>query len=259
MKATLGARVFEKVVDPSCPWNLPRLKVKFRKYPYKMTSAEWKGLLARANQGDAEAEWEVAERYSDGCRDRSGKILVRYSARKAAEWFRRSAEHGFAPAQNTLGVVLSDRKTGETNRHEALAWLKKAFRGGDSCAANNIARTYRENGNLRRAVYWFRKSLASGDDGAYVQLGIHNYWGKGAGIDHMAAVGCFRKAIRGRSISEGERDDAFFYLGMAYLEGKGVRKSSRTAQRLLQQANVDNDHPAAFRLLNQMTKRATKR
>lgn len=213
MKAPIGTINSASVIDPRWPWKLSKPRFEFASYPYRMTLAEWKDLLARASQGEAALQWEVAARYDDGCKDRSGRILVRKSARKAAEWYRRSAEHGFAPAQNTLGVLLGDGRGVEKNPRDALTWLRKAFRQGDSSAATNIALTYRENGLLRAAVHWLRKSALSGDDGAFVQLGVHYYWGKGARIDHTAAVRCFRKAIKGKSISETERDDAHFYLG----------------------------------------------
>jgi hypothetical protein len=80
------------VIDSKSPWKLPRVNREFPPYRCTMGAAEWKALLARAKQGDAEAEWEVAERYDDGCKDKAGKIPVRRSARKRAAWLQRSAE-----------------------------------------------------------------------------------------------------------------------------------------------------------------------
>jgi TPR repeat protein len=139
------------------------------------------------------------------------------------------------------------------NTRAALFWLKRAFRGGDtSSAANNIAVTYRESEKFREAVRWFKKAVRAGDVGDWVQLGIHLYWGNGVRADHAAAVRLFRKAIRGKNLTECERDDANFYLAIAYLEGQGVRKSLRAARKHLEVANRDNDHLAAQRLLKQM-------
>lgn len=242
----------DSVVNSATPWNLPSLFRGFPKYPVKTSAVEWKNLLAKAKGGDAEAEWSVAAHYFDGCKDRRGRILVRVSNRKAAEWYRRSAEHGCGSAQNTLGVILGGNYGVKKDVREALLWLKRAFRGGDTLLApNNIAVTYRENGNLRQAVRWFGKVDVSRDDSILIQLGIHFYWGKGVRTDHQAAVRCFRKVIRGRNLSECDRDDANFYLGIAYLEGKGVRKSPRMAQKHFERANRDNDHLAAQRLLKQ--------
>jgi TPR repeat protein len=245
------------VVDPVSPWRLPSLYTGFPKYRAKMSAVEWKNLLAKAKRGDAEAEWRVAELYSDGCKDLRGRILVRISNRKAADWYRRSANHGCGGAQNTLGVILGGNYGVKKNMREALLWLKRAFRGGDTgCASNNVAITYRENGNFRQAVRWFRKVDASHDDSVLIQLGIHFYWGKGVRTNHLEAVRFFRKAIEGKNLSECDRDDANFYLGIAYLEGKGVRMSPRMAKRHFERANRDNDHLAAQRLLRQLTRSA---
>lgn len=212
--------------------------------------SEWKALLVRAMKRDPEAEWGVAERYGDGCKNRSGKILVRRSRKKAAQWLRRAAEHGSSAAQNTLGVILSNGDGVRKNIGEALSWLRKAFHAGEACAGQNIAITYREIGDFRAAVKWFRKAADAGDDDALIQLGIHYYWGKGVRKNPKAAVRCFRMATKGKNICEAGRDDAFFLLGVAYFEGEGVSASIPTARKLLERANIDNDHPAAHKILH---------
>ena len=242
------------VVDPKFPWKLPRLNVKWPRYVCTMSFLKWKALLARARRGDPTAEWEVAEHYDDGCKDKLGRIIVRRSARKRAEWLRRAADHGCASAQNNLGVLLGDGDGIKRNPKIALVWLRKAFQAGESYAATSIAITHRQNGNLRRAVHWFQKSVSLGDDDALIQLGIHYYWGTGIRKNASAAVRSFRKATRATNISEAGRDDAFFYLGLAYCEGRGVRPSIPTAKKLLRRANVDNDHPAAKKMLRELTR-----
>lgn len=239
------------IVNPKLPWKLPcEWRLPFGSFT--TSASEWRALLARANANDPEAEWGVAGRYEDGCKDKTGKIIVRRSARKALEWFRRAAEHGCAPAQNSFGLLLDEGKLLRRNRREALKWIKKAFRGGDTCAANNIAIMYRESERMGEAVRWFKKAVAVGDDDALIQLGVHYYWGKGARKNPAAAVRCFRKATKAKNISGGGRDNAFFYLGIAYFEGKGVRISRPTAKRLFERANIDDDHPAARNALRQL-------
>lgn len=109
-----------------------------------MSRAEWEALLDRAKQGNPEAEWAVAERFEDECKDKKGKILVGRSAQKAAEWLRRAAEHGCAAAQCNLGVLLGNREHADNNPSEALVWLERAFRAGESCRQqyrNNLQAT----------------------------------------------------------------------------------------------------------------------
>ncbi len=239
------------VFNAKSPWELPRREF-IPPYGYTMSRSEWQTLLNLAKQGDYSAEWEVADRYGDGVVDKKGRILVSRSSRNAAKWFRKSAEHGFAWAQNNLGILLSARNAANKNVEEALFWFRKAFNAGSTMSGTNIAITYRENGNFRKAVHWFRESGESGDDDAHIQLGIHYYWGKGVKKDPIAAVRCFRRAIRSKNISEVGRDDAHFYLGIAYAEGKGVKPSVPTARTLFQRANIDNDHPAALEMLQKL-------
>ena len=241
------------VIDSESPWKVTLQRDwNWPLYTYKMSASKWQALLARATRGDPEAEWEVAARYGDGCKNHAGKIAVRRSRRKAAKWFRRAAEHGLSAAQNTLGVVLSNGDGVRKNVDEALFWLRRAYRAGNACAAQNIAITYRQAGDLRAAVKWFRKSVEANDGDALVQLGIHYYWGKGVRKNPKAAVRCFRMATSAKFISGFGRDDAFFLLGLAYSQGEGVTTSISKAKRLLERANLDNDHPAARKMLSRL-------
>jgi len=48
------------------------------------------------------------------------------------------------------------------------------------------------------------------------------------------------------------RDDAFFFLGIAYHEGRGVQASIPNAKRFFEQANIDSDHVAADKMLSKL-------
>jgi len=169
---------YNTVIDSESPWRVTQRGWNWS-YGYKTSVSEWQYLLARARNGDREAEWEVADRYADGCKDKRGKVIVRRSAAKAAQWLRRAAEHGCSPAQNHLGILIGNGKGVRKNVKEALFWMRKAFRdAGDTCVAHNIAITYRENGDLKAAFKWFRRAADAGDGDALIQLGIHYYWGK---------------------------------------------------------------------------------
>jgi TPR repeat protein len=54
------------------------------------------------------------------------------------------------------------------------------------------------------------------------------------------------------------KDDAFFCLGLAYSEGAGVKKSIRTAVQLFERANIDSDHPAARKMLQDSRTRESR-
>ncbi|MGC1461728.1 MAG: tetratricopeptide repeat protein [Terracidiphilus sp.] len=238
-------------INSESPWRVTQ-RVWNCAYSYTTSASEWQFLLARARNGDPEAEWEVADRYADGCKDKRGTVIVKRSAAKSAQWFRLAAEHGSAPAQNNLGILIGNGNGVRKNVKEALSWLQKAFRAGDPCAAQNIAVTYRENGDLKTAFKWFRRAAEAGDGDALIQLGIHYYWGKGVRNNPRAAVRCFRAATKVKNISGMGRDDAFFFLGIAYYEGRGVKPSIPNARKFFQQANIDSDHVAADKMLRKL-------
>jgi TPR repeat protein len=239
------------VIDSESPWRVTRRGWNWS-YSYKTSLSEWQSLLVRARNGDRDAEWGVADRYADGCKDKRGKVIVRRSATKAARWFRRAAEHGSGSAQNNLGVLLGNGNGVRKNVGEALLWLRKAHRAGDPCAAQNIAVTYRENGDLKTAFKWFRRAAEAGDGDALIQLGIHYYWGKGVRNNPRAAIRCFRAATKVKNISGMGRDDAFFFLGIAHHEGRGVQASIPNAKKFFKQANIDSDHVAADKMLSKL-------
>jgi TPR repeat protein len=251
MKARPASEQIHAVIDPESPWTATQRHGNYS-HSYTMSASQWRALLSKAKRGDPEAEWEVGDRYGDGCRDRSGRFVVKRDRRKAAQWFRRAADHGYAPAQNALGVLLSCGGRPRKDVDEALAWFRKAFHAGESYAAQNIALTYRQIGELKAAVKWLRKSAAVADGDALVQLGIHYYWGKGVKRNAKAAVRCFRLAAKAKYISGVGTDDAFFFLGIAYFEGQGVRRSIPNARKIFQRANVDGDHPHAREMLQRL-------
>ena len=113
-------RTHNTVIDSESPWRVT-LRGWNSAYSYKTSASEWRSLLMRARNGDREAQWEVADRYGDGCKDKRGKLIVRRSAAKAAQWFRRAAEGGSVPAQNTLGVLLGNGNGVRKNVEEALS------------------------------------------------------------------------------------------------------------------------------------------
>ncbi len=218
------------------------------------TRAELRALKKRAEKGDSEAQWEIGQYYSDGLLDKRGVRLVEKDLEIAVHWLRLSAEQGNDAAQNHLGVCLSNGEGVEKNETEALYWLKKALKNGDLCAANNIACIYRDRGNHRRAFFWYKRSAEQGNDDAHVNMGECYYEGKGVRKNCRAAVESYNKAIEGSGITPYSRERAMILLAVAYFEGKGVERSLEEAKDLIEEANIDNDHPGAGAILEKIEK-----
>ncbi|MBQ9715853.1 MAG: SEL1-like repeat protein [Clostridia bacterium] len=112
-----------------------------------------------AEQGHAEAQFEFGLCYYDGC-------LVKQDAKKAVEWLEKSAEQGFAKAQSLLGICFEDGTGVAEDAEKALYWYTKAADQGDVDALYNLALFY--NGGIvenddQKAMYHLQKAIDSGD------------------------------------------------------------------------------------------------
>jgi uncharacterized protein len=94
-------------------------------------SSEARELLAKANGGDAKAQFILGAAYD------SGRGAPR-DASEAMKWYRASANQGYAKAQNSLGSALQ----GEKKFADAISWYEKASAQGYALATNNLAYLY---------------------------------------------------------------------------------------------------------------------
>lgn len=84
--------------------------------------------LIQTHQGDTAPEDAVAPIMKDFDR--------------AADWYRRAAELGFAPAMNNLGQLYLSGVVGRTDQREAFRWHLAAARAGNPIGVMNVAIAY---------------------------------------------------------------------------------------------------------------------
>ena len=87
-------------------------------------TAEFDALRRKAEAGDAKAQFDLADAYSEG------KGVAKDST-KGMEWLKRSALQGYAGAQVVLGYMYQKGINMEKDPSEAAKWYKKAARHGD--------------------------------------------------------------------------------------------------------------------------------
>ena len=89
---------------------------------------------------------------------------------KAYTWYKISAENGYVPSQNNLGVLYAKGRGVEKNEKEALKWYLKAAKQGDDVAQCNVGRFYYygigTDKDTDEAKKWIQKSLAQGNKDA---------------------------------------------------------------------------------------------
>jgi uncharacterized protein len=140
------------------------------------------------------------------------------------------------------------------DEQQALIWYRRAAQQGDSSAACNIAQMYADRRNQRRAFFWYQRAAAMNDGDALVEVGDPYYEGNGVLRDPLSALRCVPKALQSGNghISQAGRQLAMFWIGRAYHEGCGTRKSNTKALVWLSKANVDEDIPEARRLISKI-------
>ena len=102
------------------------------------------------------------------------KVLQTFGARPAdlaevATWYRRSAEQGFAPAQDSLGQVLGFFPEYAREPFEAEKWLFQAARQDEGAAGERLLEAI--DIDVQRASYkpdadilaWLKQQAAAGD------------------------------------------------------------------------------------------------
>jgi TPR repeat protein len=160
--------------------------------------------------------------------------------------------------ERALQVIASvrrsrDRHMGNTNRGQrAIRQLKIELRRGSSNASNNIAATYREIGNRRRAFHWWRRTAGPHDGSAWLEVGYCAQYGIGTCRDRSAAIRCYRQAIKTYHTSEFAQEEARYHLAVALIDRDDAR-GRREAQHLLSQAAEDGDYKQATDLLLQLS------
>ncbi|HWZ78830.1 MAG TPA: tetratricopeptide repeat protein [Candidatus Sulfotelmatobacter sp.] len=87
-------------------------------------TAEFDALRHKAEAGDAKAQFDLADAYSEG------KGVAKDSA-KGMEWLKKSALQGYAGAQVVLGYFYQKGINREKDPSEAAKWYRKAAKQSD--------------------------------------------------------------------------------------------------------------------------------
>lgn len=161
----------------------------------------------------AEQDYKTAEKY----------IRMKNKS-KALYFLRRSADAGYAKAQNDMGIYCAQS---ERDYKQAVSWYRKAAEQGFADAQNNLGLCYCEGRGValdyKQAVFWFEKAAEQGLAMAQNNLGLCYAEGLGVALDYKQAVAWFRKAaFRGFANSQ-------HALGKCYANGLGVPKNKKKA------------------------------
>jgi uncharacterized protein len=148
------------------------------------SEGETKALIAKAEQGDAEAQSLLGYMYING-----EGVLKDY--KEAVKWIRKAAEQGYAEAQSNLGVMYANGRGVSQDYKEAVKWFRKAAEQGYARAQYNLGVRYANGLGVikddKEAVKWYRKAAEQGVADAQLNLGVMYSTGQGVPQDYVRA------------------------------------------------------------------------
>jgi TPR repeat protein len=172
-------------------------------------TARYKGidpdLLAKANAGNAEAQYELGNAYNYGNK-------VRQDYAQALIWYRRGAEQGNADSQFQLGGLYHFGHGVPQDDAQGFPWIMKAAEQGHGVAEFFIATSYGEGWGVPKddahQYFWLRRAAEDGNANAQYFLG----WAYEDGLQ----------------IVHQDHAKAYFWLDLA-ASGSDSRKDRRNA------------------------------
>ncbi len=229
-------------------------------------------LYSKAEDGDASAQYELAECYIEG-------IGCKINPQEAFKWYKKAADQGEVRALFNLGRLYYNGEG--TPKNETLAnemfnkafnqakpmaeqgnssamwvlgfsyglgvggvsedekqmvyWWEKGADYGDRDCLLRLARYYGEYKEYAKAVNYLIEAANQGDPRAINNLGLYYKNGKGVARDYNKAVQLFTEAA-GQGSSSAKSN-----LGLCYLDGVGVGKDYSKAVQLFKEAIAQGD------------------
>jgi uncharacterized protein len=159
-----------------------------------LSLGDFKTLLSQGQSGDREAQYLVGLIYERG-------LLIPRDFSATRSWMLKSAEQGYAPAQEVIGTMylMGIRDNGPIPDYaDADRWLRLAAMQGDAGAQFWLGTEYERGwfggADYREALKWLRKAAAQGLPNAQYGLGQMYEEGKDVPESDSLAASWYRKA-----------------------------------------------------------------
>jgi len=159
-----------------------------------LTQSDFTDISSKARSGDKEAQYWMALLYGDG-------RLVPKDDATARDWMLKSAEQGYAPAQERMGGMYLGNMTKSSSVRdygEADRWLRLAATQGYAEAQFWLGTGYEQGWfggiDYGEALKWLRKAADQGHPNAQFCLAQMYEDGHGVAEDNVVAAFWYRKA-----------------------------------------------------------------
>ena len=137
-----------------------------------------------AERGDVHAQYDLGTLYADPSRTQD--------VPKAAVWFRRAAEQGYAPAQAMLGGMYAMGGGVASDPSQAALWFRRAADQGDAEGEAGLAVCYARGVGVpqddKQVFFWFKKAADHGLMAAQLNVAMLYQSGRGVARDDTQAL-----------------------------------------------------------------------
>ena len=187
-------------------------------------------LRTKAEQGDADAMYELGYRYFEG------KNGLAKDMTAAVVWWRKAADKGHRDAQYHAAYAYGFGEGVAQDEEESMKWMRKAAEQGHPDAQFSIGHDYYEGQHglpkdPAQAIPWLTKAADQGQDQAQAFLGQAYLHGNGVEKNEARALELFQKgAAQDHAVAQYE-------LGMGHAHGTlGLKTDAAAAAELLQKS-----------------------
>ncbi|HXE59533.1 MAG TPA: toll/interleukin-1 receptor domain-containing protein [Gemmatimonadaceae bacterium] len=163
-------------------------EAKLRMNPFPAGSHEPCDSPRNTSALDSLAPTDPAEQYRLG-----GQYESAESCYRAVDWYRKSGDQGYAPAQRALAYMFEQGMGVNRDMNQAFAWYRKAADGGDAEGEYKTGWSLDvDSGDvdstaMATAVEWYRKAAEQDNHAAQMFVGFAYATGKGAARDDVEA------------------------------------------------------------------------
>lgn len=203
--------------------------------PARPTPAALAELAARAEAGNAAAQYRLGRIHAAGDGVAANPLRANF-------WLRKAAETGHASAQYELGRRIEGGIGAPADWQEASHWLEMAARQGDAAACRRLVYGWNLRGDEAKAGEWLAMAAELGDESGQFLLGWAYRHGIAVPQDYSRAAFWFRRAAE-----QGSRS-AQFHLGLCCEYGWGRAQDCEEAVRWYRQAAEAGDPGAQCNL-----------
>ncbi len=141
-------------------------------------------VIKRAEQGDAQAQYELGLKYENG----KG---IKQNIGLALKWYRMAAENGHVGSMIDLGWFYQNGQYVRKDIQKAIDFYVKAANQENAQAQFNLAILYDEGVDIpednEEANKWYLKAAEQGHAIAQLNLGVNYYRGEGVEQDYKKA------------------------------------------------------------------------